>query len=313
MSRRKRRSGKQTNMHSARIVMCGLDAAGKTTIINYIRQRTITHPIPTSGVNFETIRYKNFELNVSDLGGQISFRLFWQDFLNDADVICYVIDISDHERLAESAQEFKKIIEVSSRPDCPILIIANKCDKENLLETSQIIKEFGLNQPFFLKRALTWQLQVTSTKTGKGIIETFDWLYEQMTGEKLPETLSIRDIALFSHLGVSLAQTKGSTFKDPVMTAGFFAALEQFAQSTNSHQLDSLIIGEYKIVFERVKELLGALVMNVEDSEITAKEILNNIIGKIFEKGEANAQEILMEFIKSQLESYMTTSIKVEC
>ncbi|MFX0093102.1 MAG: ADP-ribosylation factor family protein [Candidatus Hodarchaeota archaeon] len=303
MTLRERLFGKKTKMYSARVAMCGLDAAGKTTITNYLRLGTSTQTIPTLGVNFETIRYKNFELNIWDLGGQVSFRGFWQRFVSEADIVCYVIDMSDHERLEESAREFERVVEEHAIVNCPVLVIANKSDKENLLEPAQIIKEFGLNQARFLET--TWHLQITSAKTGSGIVEAFTWLYEQVTGEKPPMPVSIRDIAIFSELGENIAQTKGPTFKDPELTAGFFAALEQFAQHTIDHNLDSLIIGKNKIVFERVKELLGAIVMNVEGPEMRAKDILSNLIREINEKGEDNAQEVLEDFIKRELKDYM--------
>ncbi|MFX0094267.1 MAG: hypothetical protein ACFFBD_21190, partial [Candidatus Hodarchaeota archaeon] len=179
----------------------------------------------------------------------------------------------------------------------------NKCDREGLLDIAQVIEEFGLYQDRFLHT--TWHLQVTSAKTGKGIVEAFNWLYEHVTGEKLPTTLSIRDIAIFSEIGNNIVQTDGSTFSNPAITAGFFAALEQFAQSTIEHNLDSLIIGEQKIVFKRVKELLGALVMNVGDSETIAKEILGRLIEEIGKQGVENAEEVLKNFIKKELRVYM--------
>ncbi|MFX0094266.1 MAG: ADP-ribosylation factor-like protein, partial [Candidatus Hodarchaeota archaeon] len=117
MSLRERLFGRKSKMHSTRVAMCGLDAAGKTTITNYLRLGTNTQTIPTLGVNFETIRYRNFELNIWDLGGQLSFRSFWERFIKEAEIVCYVIDLSDHDRLTESAQEFRKVVELYAKPD----------------------------------------------------------------------------------------------------------------------------------------------------------------------------------------------------
>ena len=55
-----------------RILMVGLDAAGKTTILYKLRLGDIVTTIPTIGFNVETVEYKNIEFTVWDIGGQFS-------------------------------------------------------------------------------------------------------------------------------------------------------------------------------------------------------------------------------------------------
>ncbi|CAI9756282.1 unnamed protein product [Fraxinus pennsylvanica] len=52
-----------------RIVMVGLDAAGKTTILYKLKLGKIVTTIPTIGFNVETIEYKNISFTVWDVGG----------------------------------------------------------------------------------------------------------------------------------------------------------------------------------------------------------------------------------------------------
>lgn len=53
-----------------RILMVGLDAAGKTTILYKLKLGEIVTTIPTIGFNVETVEYKNVSFTVWDVGGQ---------------------------------------------------------------------------------------------------------------------------------------------------------------------------------------------------------------------------------------------------
>lgn len=59
-----------TSKQDVRVLMLGLDNAGKTTILYNLRLGESVTTIPTIGFNVETIKYKNIELNIWDVGGQ---------------------------------------------------------------------------------------------------------------------------------------------------------------------------------------------------------------------------------------------------
>lgn len=52
-----------------RILMVGLDAAGKTTILYKLMLGEVVTAIPTIGFNVETVEYKNIKFEVWDVGG----------------------------------------------------------------------------------------------------------------------------------------------------------------------------------------------------------------------------------------------------
>ena len=58
----------------ARLCMVGLDAAGKTTILYKLKLGEIVTTIPTIGFNVETVKYKNKDFTVWDVGGQDKVR-----------------------------------------------------------------------------------------------------------------------------------------------------------------------------------------------------------------------------------------------
>ena len=59
----------------ARILMLGLDAAGKTTIVYKLKLGEVLNSVPTIGFNVETVEFKNIKFNVWDVGGQDKVRI----------------------------------------------------------------------------------------------------------------------------------------------------------------------------------------------------------------------------------------------
>ena len=57
-----------------RILMMGLDNAGKTTILYKSKLGEVVSTIPTIGFNVETVEYKNICFTVWDVGGQDKIR-----------------------------------------------------------------------------------------------------------------------------------------------------------------------------------------------------------------------------------------------
>jgi GTPase SAR1 and related small G proteins len=57
-----------------RILILGLDGAGKTTILYRLQVGEVVTTIPTIGFNVEQVTYKNLTFQVWDLGGQTSIR-----------------------------------------------------------------------------------------------------------------------------------------------------------------------------------------------------------------------------------------------
>lgn len=57
-----------------RILILGLDGAGKTTILYRLQVGEVVTTIPTIGFNVEQVIYKNLKFQVWDLGGQTSIR-----------------------------------------------------------------------------------------------------------------------------------------------------------------------------------------------------------------------------------------------
>ena len=98
-----------------RILILGLDNAGKTTILYRLQNDSEENiqTIPTIGFNVEVLQYKNIKFQVWDLGGQTSIRPYWRCYYPNTDAIIFVVDSCDSERLGVAKQELLAMLEVS--------------------------------------------------------------------------------------------------------------------------------------------------------------------------------------------------------
>ena len=109
-----------------RILMLGLDSAGKTTILYQLKLGEMTNTAPTLGFNVETVAYKNIEFMVWDMGGQDAIRQLWSHYFKNAQALIFVVDSADEERLAEARDELHKLMGEEELKDSVLLVFANK-------------------------------------------------------------------------------------------------------------------------------------------------------------------------------------------
>ena len=99
----------------ARILVLGLDNAGKTTILKKLSNEEIKHIQPTQGFNVKSLMQEGFKLNVWDIGGQKAIRKYWENYYEATDALVYVIDSADNTRLEETQEVLTGLITVSLR------------------------------------------------------------------------------------------------------------------------------------------------------------------------------------------------------
>eukprot|EP01084_Bolivina_argentea_P319746 554605_1 len=85
-----------------RIIMVGLDAAGKTTILYKLKLGEVVTTIPTIGFNVETVEYKNISFTTWDVGGRDKIRPLWRHYYQNTHGVIWVIDSNDRERIDDS-------------------------------------------------------------------------------------------------------------------------------------------------------------------------------------------------------------------
>ncbi|KAE8689340.1 ADP-ribosylation factor 1 [Hibiscus syriacus] len=141
-----------------RILMVGLDAAGKTTILYKLKLGEIVTTIPTIGFNVETVEYKNISFTVWDVGGQDKIRPLWRHyFQNTQGLISWWIAMTGTVLMNER---------------CVLLVFANKQDLPNAMNAAEITDKLGLHS----LRQRHWYIQSTCATSGEGLYEGLDWL-----------------------------------------------------------------------------------------------------------------------------------------
>ncbi|KDQ64765.1 hypothetical protein JAAARDRAFT_167398 [Jaapia argillacea MUCL 33604] len=156
-----------------RILMLGLDSAGKTTILYRLQIGEVVSTIPTIGFNVETVEYKNIKFQVWDLGGQSSIRPYWRCYFPNTSAIIYVIDSSDHARIPTSRSELLTMLSEDELAGVPLLVFCNKQDVEGATKPEEISDLLGLAGG---EKGREWSVRGCCALKGEGLEEGLDWL-----------------------------------------------------------------------------------------------------------------------------------------
>ncbi|KAJ4819226.1 hypothetical protein LUZ62_031792 [Rhynchospora pubera] len=128
-----------------RILMVGLDAAGKTTILYKLKLGEIVTTIPTIGFNVETVEYKNISFTVWDVGGQDKIRPLWRHYFQNTQGLIFVVDSNDRDRVVEARDELHRMLNEDELRDAVLLVFANKQDLPNAMNAAEITDKLGLH------------------------------------------------------------------------------------------------------------------------------------------------------------------------
>lgn len=161
-----------------RVLVLGLDNAGKTSILYRLQLGTPTATCPTVGFNLETLTYKSVTFQVWDLGGQTGIRPFWRCYFSDTDAVIYVVDSTDTERMGVAKHELFALLDEEELKNAVLLIFANKQDVKGAASVTEVAKALGVNA--ITNR--TYTIVKSSAQTGEGLDAGMDWLVEQLRG-----------------------------------------------------------------------------------------------------------------------------------
>merc|ERR1712014_71769 len=128
-----------------RILMVGLDAAGKTTILYKLKLGEVITTIPTIGFNVETVEYKNIRFTVWDIGGQDKIRRLWRHYYVGTQGLIFAVDSNDRDRVEDAREELMKVLDDDEMRDAILLVFANKQDLPKAMSAAEVTEKLGLN------------------------------------------------------------------------------------------------------------------------------------------------------------------------
>ncbi|XP_056419164.1 ADP-ribosylation factor-like protein 14 [Hyla sarda] len=172
--------GLSGSMHSkvkqARILLLGLDAAGKSTVLYRFKFKEPFSTIPTVGFNVEMIQAKkHLQLTIWDIGGQEKLRSFWCYYFENTDGLVYVVDSTNKQTLDESKKQFQFILQNELIKNVPVVVLANKQDLPGALNADEITRKFNMKK-YCCDR--DWYVQPCCAITGQGLAEGFNKVSE---------------------------------------------------------------------------------------------------------------------------------------
>lgn len=165
------------NSKQYRIIMIGLDNAGKTQILYKLKLGESVVTVPTIGFNVETVSYKYVDLVVWDIGGQDRLRILWKHYTDGINGLIYVIDASDRERIGEAIECLSKELTSPHMYKVPILIFANKQDLPNAISADELTDKLNV---LFRNHEKNFRVFESVATEDVGLIQGIDWLFNEL-------------------------------------------------------------------------------------------------------------------------------------
>ena len=123
------------------ITVLGKGVVGKTSLIyrfinNHIMEEHDA-TIEDKFTVFETIDGKQYQINILDTAGEDDYQSLLDQWIEAADGFLLVYSIDDKETFDVLADKYKKIKQNDTDNNCPIIIVGNKSDLEEIRNVKQ--------------------------------------------------------------------------------------------------------------------------------------------------------------------------------
>ena len=161
-----------------KLLMVGLDNAGKTTVVKKFNGEATDTISPTLGFDIKTLEHRGYRLNVWDVGGQQTIRSYWRNYFEVTDGIIWVVDSADQWRLEMCRDELHDLLKEEQLGGASLLVFANKQDLPGALDPGQISDLLDLSSPQFAQRHS--KIQPCSAQSGDGLLNGINWLVDDI-------------------------------------------------------------------------------------------------------------------------------------
>uniref|UniRef100_A0A8C5DYH8 ADP-ribosylation factor-like protein 2 n=1 Tax=Gouania willdenowi TaxID=441366 RepID=A0A8C5DYH8_GOUWI len=157
-----------------RLLILGLDNAGKTTIVKKFNGEDVSTISPTLGFNIQTLEHRGYKLNIWDVGGQKSLRSYWRNYFESTDGLVWVVDSADRLRLEDCRQELNSLLLEERLAGATLLVFANKQDLPGALTKEAIQEVRFVHEHHFI-------IVGCSAVTGENLLVGVDWILDDIS------------------------------------------------------------------------------------------------------------------------------------
>ncbi|XP_048764598.2 uncharacterized protein LOC125672396 [Ostrea edulis] len=163
-----------------RLLILGLDAAGKTSILYHYKLGEVVTTIPTIGFNVETVKFGNSELTVWDVGTRGKIRPLWRHYYQNTQALVFVFDSVDRERITEASELLYSILTEDELNGVPVAIALNKRDLPDCMTREEMVEKLDLRK---IQEQRPCEAFLTTIKPTAEVDSEFDKLLEWITEE----------------------------------------------------------------------------------------------------------------------------------
>lgn len=121
-----------------RVLVLGLDGAGKTCLLRRLARQEIALTAPTHGFQIVRVEFDGVPVELIDVGGREELRAHWHTYFRGLAGLVFVLDASDKRRLEEAGTELNKLLREPELAHVPTLIAANKHDILDALPAQKV-------------------------------------------------------------------------------------------------------------------------------------------------------------------------------
>lgn len=136
---------KRLKLQSKQIQICllGLEGSGKTTIVRHLFNEPADDVRPSNGFEIRPLQIQDITISVYDVGGSQQNRSFWRNYFETSDVLIWVIDSTNRDKIEESRKELETLLQSDRNQSTPLLIVASKQDCQEPLSLQEISSYLG--------------------------------------------------------------------------------------------------------------------------------------------------------------------------
>lgn len=197
-----------------RVLLLGLDAAGKTTILYHCVLGKVVTTIPTIGFNVETCKVNDSEVTVWDVSSRGKIRPLWRHYYPNTQGIVYVVDSTDRDRMTEAKEVLHDILSEDELNGVPVAIALNKRDLKNCMTKEEMEEMLDLSEIQKTRPCRVFLTTVYPTEEIQTeLMNLFEWISEEPTDESKESSTKHKNDPFSSYFWTPLMKMKGMMFE----------------------------------------------------------------------------------------------------